>query len=480
MTPLLDLLRDDYEAAGCHTVDTDDGFQTLCPVCRQHTIITVPGDDYRLVEIVCGGGCTRLQIGEELHRLSTQFKPQAATGAPLGAAYNGNGNGYHANGHRGLFTTRGADLALIRPTRFLWRPYLVESRLNLLVGEEGSGKSTVEMWIAARATRGELNGTVVRVLFVGADEDSWHEVTVPRLFALKADLKLVDDFIALDEHSIFDVDQHASELSRVLEAGRHGLVVFEQLMDVLPAMRNTTDPAEVRRVLRPLRHVLAAREATGLGTLHVNKAQLEKLRQRQQGSVQFGALSRSTMFVGRHPSEKGRRVAVLGKRNYVAEDEAAAFSFQIASSKFSLNGEAFDVSRVQDIRQEDMTIEQALTAGGQEPRPRERVRDDLLRVINEGGCQVSTLKGVTPDTPTPDAAQAEGSEGCQGGVAPGDTLTPPAWTTADLARALDRDAKDHTVRRALDDLAEEGVITRGDDKLWRRTPTLFDEEEAEE
>ena len=43
--------------------------------------------------------------------------------------------------------------------------------------------------------------------------------------------------------------------------------------------------------------MLATHEATGLGTLHVNKVKGRKLRQTQQGSIQFGALSRSSMLV---------------------------------------------------------------------------------------------------------------------------------------------------------------------------------------
>ena len=76
------------------------------------------------------------------------------------------------------------------------------------------------------------------MLFVGADEDAWNEVVVPRLFALDADLAQCEEFVAIDGATIFDADKHARELGRVLAAGRFGLVVFEQLMDVLPPMRN--------------------------------------------------------------------------------------------------------------------------------------------------------------------------------------------------------------------------------------------------
>ena len=47
--------------------------------------------------------------------------------------------------------------------------------------------------------------------------------------------------------------------------------------------------------------------------------------------MQFGALSRSTFLVDRHPDDPDRRIAVLGKANYVSDSEPIAFSFRIAS-----------------------------------------------------------------------------------------------------------------------------------------------------
>src|SRR4029077_9224142 len=113
-----------------------------------------------------------------------------------------------------------------------------------------------------------------------------------------------------------------------LRAGRFDLVVFEQLLDTLPRMKNSNDPVEIRQVLRPLRRTLAATDTTGLGTLHVNKAQADHLRQRMQGSMQFGALSRSTTLVDRLPSNPDRRIAILGKNNYVAGPVAMSFAIE--------------------------------------------------------------------------------------------------------------------------------------------------------
>ena len=158
----------------------------------------------------------------------------------------GGGSGFYTDAtgrHRDVsFTTRVANVTKVRPMRFTWRPFLVKGKLNLMTGEEDMGKSTLQAWIAARATRGELRGDYHsrpgNVLFVGADEDDWNEVVVPRLYAADADLDRVFEFTG----GIFKVVDHIDELEAALTERSYTLVVFEQMMDVLPTMRNANDP----------------------------------------------------------------------------------------------------------------------------------------------------------------------------------------------------------------------------------------------
>ena len=48
----------------------------------------------------------------------------------------------------------------------------------------------------------------------------------------------------------------------------------------------------------------------------------------------------------------------------------------------------------------------------------------------------------------------------------GDGALAPGWTTVELARAIGRNPKDGTVRRALNDLLAGGLVTRDEDKRW--------------
>ena len=114
------------------------------------------------------------------------------------------------------------------------------------------------------------------------------------------------------------------------------------------------------------------REVAGLGTLHVNKNEAATLRQRMQGSMQFGALSRSTALVDKHPEDPDRRVLVLGKANYVKAAEARALSFTIESSAFIVNDQMFDVGVVDDVRgEQDLRIGDVLRPPTEQDRERE-------------------------------------------------------------------------------------------------------------
>ena len=342
--------------------------------------------------------------------------------------------------------------------RFLWHPYLIYG-LNVLFGEEYIGKSALECWIAAQITRGKLPGELYgkpsKVLFVGSDEDDFKTVVGPRLYALNANLSLVREFVPLDNDVIFNVGKYCGELDRVLGEEEFALVIFEQLLDVLPPMRNSTDPLEVRHVTRPLRHVLKRRETTGLCTLHANKARSGELRQRQQGSIQFGALARSTIYLDRLPDDPERRVAVLGDANYVAE--RPALSFRIESCEFDLNGFKFNVPKVADVQQEDVALADVLAGPQRERAPVRSAVSDEIAAYLRGRCQVSFPKQVTPDTPIPER-----------------------FSTADLARAVKRDTRDQSVRRALDELAEQDFLQRDDDKLWSPMAALFAHEDDDE
>jgi hypothetical protein len=268
------------------------------------------------------------------------------------------------------FFTRPLKLSELVPVKFAWSDRLVRGVLNVPYGEEGIGKGTILAWIIAALTRGELAGDLrgrpARVLWVG-DEDGWTDTVGPRLYAAKADLARVEMLDARDEYDVLNVHADAAELEHVVKAGPFEIVVFEALLDHMPATRQEFGPQYVRTSLRPLRRMLRATGATGLGTMHAKKGRAATGREKLAGSHQYNAVSRSTLLVDRHPDDAGRRVLVGHKQNN--SREPVPLGFTIKQRVFLLNGQWFHVPVARDVQDEPhVSLNNLFTA-------RERKRD---------------------------------------------------------------------------------------------------------
>jgi hypothetical protein len=107
---------------------------------------------------------------------------------------------------------------------------------------------------------------------------------------------------------------------------------------------------------------------------HVNKAQADSFRQKAQGSMQYGAVARSSFLIASHPTEPDARIAVLGKANNVKQ--RPALRFEIAEHIFEANGYVFNVGRVEGVEEDDETTMEEALAGPQ--KPREPTKQELM------------------------------------------------------------------------------------------------------
>jgi AAA domain/Toprim-like/IclR helix-turn-helix domain len=281
----------------------------------------------------------------------------------------------------GLFTTRKLDASEFRPVEFAWEQRLVAGVLNVLAGTEGIGKGTMLAWVIAQLTRGglpgQLRGKPARVLWVG-DEDSWTHVVGPRLHAAGADLALVEEMISSDGR-LFNVHHDAAELDRIIISGGFDVVVFEALLDHMPAGRNGDPTQHVRESLAPTRAVFRRRGTTALATMHTRKGPSSSFRDLMAGSHQYNALSRSSLLLAVHPDDEDRRIIVAGKQNY--SRAAITESFELAEHGFELNDHRFSVSLAREFRPEpEITIDSLLASAA--PRRRDEHREDVLDALS--------------------------------------------------------------------------------------------------
>jgi hypothetical protein len=251
---------------------------------------------------------------------------------------------------------RDADLTRAQPPRWLWQHRVVLGYLNLLLGNEGIGKSTLVAWIIGRVTRGELPGDLQgRPMGVGVlgDEDSFDDVWTPRLHAAGADLTRVVQ-IERPDGGFVNIQEDRERLAAVVREHELGLLFFDQLLDNLGVGVDDWRQKAVRDALQPLRGLARELDIAVLGCLHPNK-RADSFRQLVAGAPAFNSVSRSSLLLAEHPDDEDLRVLVRGKGNLSKAPQA--IEFQIAEHRFNANGHEFKVPLAQSFQAGDLTVE---------------------------------------------------------------------------------------------------------------------------
>ena len=388
------------------------GFWMECPLA--------PGSDHFVhalerrpehVELTCSHGCAEERIRARL--LDAQA---LAASAEIEHPDEGGGLG-----------VRPADLSRVRPVEWLWSRRLPIGYLSLLLGAEGVGKGVLSSWIVARATRGELpgdrEGKPARVLVVG-DEDSFDSVILPRLYAARADLSLIDEFYDEEESDVLDVRRDAERFRGLLRDGGYSLVYVDALLDVLAVDTDDWRSKPVRDALRPLRRTARDLDVTVLGALHPNKGARSSFRDLVSGTHAFNASSRSSLLLAQHPDDETRRVLVRGKGNLSAPPRS--FEFTVEGRELEINGYGFDLPVVAQECEGELGVEDMLKPD--RPAP---VRESLADEIDALG-------------------------------------TGEIQSRADLAKGIGREPDDRSVGRALEQLEDDGRWIKEGRGKWRR------------
>jgi len=206
-----------------------------------------------------------------------------------------------------------------RPTRWAWKDRIPLGGAVLMVGQEGSGKTTILADIFARASRGQLGGDLhgrpVASVYATA-EDSWARTLRPRLEAAGADLNLVH-FVEINglaggltipgdlDALVAEMRSTGALLLALDPLGAH-------LHDTLDSHRD----ASVRRALAPLAAYMDGLGATAVGVMHWSKAPTSVALDRVNGSRGFTAAARAVLAVGDDPQDAAAHVLVVAKSNW--------------------------------------------------------------------------------------------------------------------------------------------------------------------
>lgn len=197
---------------------------------------------------------------------------------------------------------RKASSFAIKGVRWAYEGRIPVGMVTMLAGREGIGKSTVALDLAARITRGGLEGRYAsspQNVVICATEDSWEHTIVPRLIAVGADLDRVEHISIQNPDGSVRAISAPGDIRRLEEAFAENsprLMILDPLMAVLDGKVDSHKQAEVQQALEPLVAMCDRMELAVLALIHVNKSVGTDPLTSIMGSRAFATLPRSVLF----------------------------------------------------------------------------------------------------------------------------------------------------------------------------------------
>lgn len=316
------------------------------------------------------------EIADEFHRRESN-----------GAARNGDRQDVQVNGHdpagRQLVLT---TIASVQPesVRWAWRDRIVLGMLNVIVGEPGLGKSTLAYDLAAKMSRGELDGDLyghAADVLVVTYEDHIASVVRPRLEAASADLGRIHDLgIAEDgTEELLTLPRDIELIQEAIERTHARLLLVDPIVASLGGEVNSHRDQDIRRVLAPLAQLAEQHDVAVVVVMHVNKSTATQFFMRVGASIGFTGAARSMLLVARDPDdpdgERGsRRIVAHGKCNVGAF--APSLLFEIES--VTLTGSGVGTSRLQYLGECETSTADLLGVEGDDERTDTDLAGDWL------------------------------------------------------------------------------------------------------
>lgn len=284
--------------------------------------------------------------------------------------------------------------------RWLWEGMLPQSTLSIIAGRGSAGKSTFAAHVAARVSRGELEGDQHNkpgnVLY-WESEDPVAEITRPRLEAAGADLTRVHHVpgIPTDTEGVYRAPKFPEDielLEEAIKATNATLVVLSPVMNTVEGEHAKAE--QVRRALNPLMALAMRQNIVILGIAHVNKGKTGAGGDLLSGSHAIRDAVRSLYLLA--AEDDGTRLMEREKGNY-SPDNASKFEFRLEGVSIPVTGdEPANVARVAGFAPCDRSAVDVLRSQGETEDEREE-RNEAQQwlvdyLLSKPGYEASSLE----------------------------------------------------------------------------------------
>ena len=209
---------------------------------------------------------------------------------------------------------------------WLWYPFIPYGKLTIIQGDPGDGKTTLVLNIAAKLSKGIGMDETMQILepmniIYQTAEDGLADTVKPRLEAAGADCEKI---VVIDESekSLSMVDERLEEA--IIKTNAR-LLILDPIQAYLGGGMDMNRANEARDMTKKLAALAEKYQCAIVLVGHMNKAAGNKAAYRGLGSIDFFAVARSVLLVGRVEGEANIRAIVQIKNNLAAFGHPKAF-----------------------------------------------------------------------------------------------------------------------------------------------------------
>ena len=206
---------------------------------------------------------------------------------------------------------------------WLWYPFIPYGKLTIVQGDPGDGKTTLVLNIAAKLSKGEgidseMKLTEPLTVIYQSAEDGLADTVKPRLEAAGANC----ENISVIDESIKSLSMIDERLEEAVIRTKAKLLILDPIQAYLGGGMDMNRANEARDMTKKL----AEKYQCAIVLVgHMNKAAGNKAAYRGMGSIDFFAVARSVLLVGRVEGEANIRAVVQIKNNLAVFGHSKAF-----------------------------------------------------------------------------------------------------------------------------------------------------------